>query len=65
MAGYNVSSKKFGKILMKNGFYYARTTGDHSIYKHRENGGVVSIPKNLNPIIAQRLVKEFKLKVDL
>ena len=65
MAGLNVSSKKFGKILKKNGFDLMRCSGDHYVYKHGVNGSIISVPLNLNPIIAQRLTKEFKLNVRL
>ena len=65
MAGLNVSSKKFGKILKKNGFEFVRCTGDHYVYKHSVSGSVISVPLHLNPIIAQRLVKEFNLNVSL
>lgn len=63
MAGLNVSSKEFGKILERNNFELNRYSGDHLVYKHRASGAVISVPYRLNPIIAQRLVKEFKLNV--
>ena len=63
MAGLNVSSKEFGKILERNNFELNRYSGDHLVYKHRTTGAVISVPYRLNPIIAQRLVKEFKLNV--
>jgi len=63
MAGLNVSSKKFGKILERNNFELTRYSGDHYVYKHRINGAVISVPLHLNPIIAQRLAKEFNLNV--
>lgn len=65
MAGLNVSSKQFGKILKKNGFELVRCSGDHYVYKHSVSGSVISVPLHLNPIIAQRLVKEFKLNINL
>jgi predicted RNA binding protein YcfA (HicA-like mRNA interferase family) len=63
MAGLNVSSKQFGKILERNNFELNRYSGDHLVYKHRTSGAVISVPHHLNPIIAQRLTKEFKLNV--
>lgn len=62
MAGLNVSSREFGKILKRNGFKLVRQTGDHNIYKD-DKGRLVSVPMHLNPIIAQRLVRENNLKL--
>ena len=63
MAGFNVNSKKFGKILEQNNFEFSRISGSHHIYKHRTNGAVISIPIRLNPIIAERLIKQFNLNI--
>lgn len=63
MAGFNVNSKKFGKLLEQNGFELNRICGSHYIYKHRNNGATISVPNRLNPIIAERLVRQFSLSV--
>lgn len=65
MAGFNISSKNFGKLLVRNGYQLVRCKGDHYIYKHIVSGKVISVPHHLNPIIAQRLVREFNLSVGI
>ncbi len=62
MAGFNISSREFQRILKDNGFVYDHQTGDHRIwYRGNEH---ISVPYiRINPLIAQRLVKEYKLKV--
>lgn len=64
MAGFNISSRNFEKLLMQNSYKLARCKGSHHIYKHRYNGTVIAVPANLNPIIAERLVKQYKLIID-
>ncbi|MBO7696476.1 MAG: type II toxin-antitoxin system HicA family toxin [Methanobrevibacter sp.] len=63
MAGFNISSKNFGKLLLNNGYRVMRQTGSHAIYKNGVSGVVISVPIHLNPIIAQRLIREHNLKV--
>ncbi len=62
MARINMNSREFQKMISENGFVFHHQTGDHRIwYRGTEHISVTS--KKLNPMIAQRLVKEFKLKV--
>lgn len=53
--------KEFIKLVERNGFHYNRCNGSHSIYMNNE-GKHISIPKNLECVIARRLIKENKLK---
>lgn len=53
--------KEFIKLVERNGFRYNRCNGSHSIYMNNE-GKHISVPKNLECVIARRLIKENKLK---
>ena len=50
------TSRKFIKIVEFNGFYYDRHNGDNPIYVN-DRGKQISIPKNLECVIARRLIK--------
>lgn len=54
MKVYN--SREAKKILHRNGWIYARTSGDHAIYK--KGNKTIWIAEDLNRMIWQRLVKE-------
>ena len=56
--------REFIKIVEFNGFYYNRYNGDHAIYVN-DKGKHVSIPKNLECVIARRLIKENNLEVNI
>ena len=58
------TSREFIKIVEFNGFYYNRCKGDHAIYVN-DNGNHISIPKNLECVIALRLIKENNLVTDI
>lgn len=53
--------REFIIILRKNGFEFDRCHGDHSIYKR--NGKHISVSKNLNRMVCERLIKENHLIV--
>ena len=55
---------EFCKMAMRNGFYYMRSNGSHSIYVNKE-GHHMSIPLKLACVIARRLIKENKLNINL
>ena len=57
------TSREFIRIVEKNGFYYSRNNGDHSIYVN-DKGEHISIPHRLACIIARRLIKENNLIVN-
>lgn len=58
------TQKEFIRIVEKNGFYYDRHNGSHAIYVNDE-GRHISIPHNLECVIAQRLIKENNLDINL
>ena len=58
------TSREFIKIVEFNGFYYNRCNGDHAIYVN-DRGRHISIPKNLESVIARRLIKENNLIIDI
>lgn len=58
------TSRGFIKIVEFNGFYYDRHNGDHAIYVN-DKGRHISIPKNLECVIARRLIKENNLITDI
>ena len=58
------TSREFMKIVEKNGFQYKRHSGSHAIYTDA-NGRHISIPKNLECVIAHRLIKENNLNTNL
>ena len=58
------TQREFIRIVRNNGFYYNRHNGDHAIYMNDE-GRHISIPKNLECVIARRLIKENNLDTNL
>jgi predicted RNA binding protein YcfA (HicA-like mRNA interferase family) len=58
------TQKEFIRIVKKNGFHYDRYSGSHAIYVNDE-GRHISIPHNLESVIARRLIKENNLDVNL
>ena len=58
------TSREFIRIVEFNGFYYSRHNGDHAIYVN-DKGRHISIPKNLECVIARRLIKENNLEVNI
>ena len=58
------TSREFIKIVKANGFHYDRYNGDHAIYVN-DKGRHISIPKNLECVIALRLIKENSLITDI
>ena len=58
------TSREFIRIVKKNGFQYSRHNGDHAIYVN-DKGRHISIPKNLECVIARRLIKENNLNTNI
>ena len=56
--------REFIKIVEFNGFYYNRCKGDQAIYVD-DKGKHISIPRNLECVIALRLIKENNLEVNI
>ena len=55
--------REFVRVVVANGFYYDRHSGDHAIYVN-DKGRHISIPRNLECVIARRLIKENNLVTD-
>lgn len=53
---------EFCKMAERNGFYYMRSNGSHSIYVNKE-GHHMSIPLKLACVIARRLIRENNLNI--
>ena len=51
----------FIKLLKKNGYYYSRNNGSHSIYVNNK-GKHITVPFRIEAVIARRLIKENNLK---
>lgn len=58
------TQREFIKICIVNGFHYSRHNGGHAIYVN-DKGRHISIPPNLECVIARRLIKENNLEVDI
>jgi predicted RNA binding protein YcfA (HicA-like mRNA interferase family) len=54
------TQREFIRIVKNNGFQYNRHNGDHAIYVN-DKGRHISIPHNLECVIARRLIKENNL----
>jgi predicted RNA binding protein YcfA (HicA-like mRNA interferase family) len=50
-------------MLEKNGYYYSRNSGSHSIYINAK-GNHISVPLKIRSVIARRLIKENNLKLN-
>lgn len=55
-----VDAKKMKKILLSNGFKFVRSKGSHFIYSDGRN--TISINKDLNCMVARRLLKQYNLE---
>lgn len=56
--------REFVRVVVANGFYYDRHSGDHAIYLN-EKGRHISIPKKLESVIARRLIQENNLEINI
>lgn len=56
--------REFVRVVVANGFYYNRHSGDHAIYLN-EKGRHISIPKKLESVIARRLIRENNLEINI
>lgn len=54
-----IDAKMMKKILMSNGYKWVRTRGSHFIYSDGVN--TISVNKDLNRMVAQRLLKQYNL----
>ena len=54
-----IDAKMMKKILVSNGYKWVRTRGSHFIYSDGVN--TISVNKDLNRMVAQRLLKQYNL----
>lgn len=55
--------REFVPILHKNGYTHARTNGSHFVFINRKTHKHISVNKNLNRMVRERLIKENNLEV--
>jgi predicted RNA binding protein YcfA (HicA-like mRNA interferase family) len=55
--------REFVPVLHKNGFRLARSHGSHFVYINRITHKHISVNKNLNRMVMERLIKENNLEV--
>ncbi len=55
--------REFEPILLRNGFRLARTNGSHFVYINRNTHKHISVNKDLNRMVRERLIKEYELEV--
>lgn len=53
--------REFEPILLQNGFYFARCKGSHFIYMNRTSHKIITVNKDLNKMVRERLIKENNL----
>ena len=52
----------FISMIDRNGYYYSRNNGSHSIFVNDE-GKHITVPLRIKAVIAQRIIKENKLQI--
>ena len=55
-----IDAKKMKKILRANGYEYIRCKGSHFIYSDGTN--TIAVNKDLNCMVARRLIKQYHLE---
>lgn len=55
--------REFEPILLRNGFYEVRSNGSHFVYINRTTHKHISVNKDLNKMVRERLIKENNLEV--
>ena len=63
MKVYNPREAK--KIVRKNGWYLDRVSGSHYIYKQPNSSKILTISKDNNRMVFERLVTEYNLNLNL
>ena len=59
-----LNDREFAHILKRNGYVIARHSGDHTIWYNGEKRDSITVSKNINPMVARRLIKEHQLIID-
>ena len=55
--------REFEPILLRNGYKFARSNGSHFIYMNRATHKTITVNKDLNRMVRERLMKENNLEV--
>ena len=55
--------REFEPILLRNGYRLARSNGSHFIYMNRTTHKTITVNKDLNRMVRERLIKENNLEV--
>ena len=53
--------REFEPILYRNGYRFARCNGSHFIYMNRTTHKIITVNKDLNRMVRERLIKENNL----
>ena len=53
--------REFEPILYKNNYRFARCNGSHFIYMNRTSHKIITVNKDLNKMVRERLIKENNL----
>lgn len=53
--------REFEPILLRNGYKLARCNGSHFIYMNRTSHKIITVNKDLNKMVRERLIKENNL----
>lgn len=56
--------REFVPILIRNGYRRTRSKGSHFIYTNRATHKHISVNKNLNRMVRERLIKENNLVIE-
>ncbi len=56
-----VNAREMKKILRDNGYEYQRCKGSHFIYSNGVN--TIAVNKDLNRMVARRLLKQYNLQI--
>lgn len=54
--------REFEPILYRNGYRFVRYKGSHFIYMNRTSHKIITVNKDLNRMVRERLIKENKLQ---
>ena len=55
--------REFEPISLRHGYRFARSNGSHFIYMNRTTHKTITVNKDLNKMVRERLIKENNLEV--
>lgn len=58
---YTKEMREFMDILKANGYVLVRSKGSHFVFEHSRTHNTISVNKDLNKMVRQRLIKENNL----